>query len=106
MQTDTEAVVKIEWNETCLQHGDSTTVMACRWGPHHHHANAIMMHDAHRPPCCPSIRVIFVTTLFLPLFLELFDCCAVLSTSVIVVAASAPIEVRGILCVRFVDKFK
>jgi len=21
-QTDTEAVVKIEWNETCLQHGD------------------------------------------------------------------------------------
>jgi len=22
MQTDTEAVVKIEWNETCLQHGD------------------------------------------------------------------------------------
>ena len=25
--------------------------------------------------------VILVTTLFLPLFLELFDCCAVLSTS-------------------------
>ncbi len=22
MQTDTEAIVKIEWNETCLQHGD------------------------------------------------------------------------------------
>jgi len=22
MQTDTEAVVKIEWNETCVQHGD------------------------------------------------------------------------------------
>ena len=22
MQTDTKAVVKIEWNETCLQHGD------------------------------------------------------------------------------------
>ncbi len=22
MQTDTEAVVKIEWNESCLQHGD------------------------------------------------------------------------------------
>ncbi len=22
MQTDTEAVVKIEWNKTCLQHGD------------------------------------------------------------------------------------
>jgi len=22
MQTDTEVVVKIEWNETCLQHGD------------------------------------------------------------------------------------
>ena len=22
MQTDTEAVVKIEWNETCLQPGD------------------------------------------------------------------------------------
>jgi len=22
MQTDTEAAVKIEWNETCLQHGD------------------------------------------------------------------------------------
>ncbi len=21
-QTDSEAVVKIEWNETCLQHGD------------------------------------------------------------------------------------
>ena len=82
----------------------STTVMACQWGPHHANANAT--HDAHPPPCCPSIPVILVTTLFLPLFLELFDCCAVLSTSVIVVAASAPIEVRGILCVRFVDKFK
>jgi hypothetical protein len=22
MQTDTEAVVKIEWNKTCMQHGD------------------------------------------------------------------------------------
>jgi len=22
MQTDAEAVVKIEWNKTCLQHGD------------------------------------------------------------------------------------
>ena len=36
--------------------------------------------------CCPSIPVILVTTIFLPLFLVLFDCCVVLSTSVIVVS--------------------
>jgi hypothetical protein len=53
--------------------------MACQWGPHHANANAT--HDAPHPPCCPSIPVILVTTLFLPLFLELFDICAVLSTS-------------------------
>ncbi len=76
--------------------------MACRWGPHHANPNAT--HDAHPPPCCPSITVILVTTLFLPLFLELFDCCAVLSTSVIVVAASAPIEVRGILCIELLHE--
>ena len=29
MQTDTEAVVKIEWNETCLQHGDSKVTNMC-----------------------------------------------------------------------------
>ena len=31
----------------------STTVMACRWGPHHANANAT--HDSPPPPCCPSI---------------------------------------------------
>jgi len=82
----------------------STTVMACRWGPHHANANATHYDDAHPPPCCPSIPVILVTTLVLPLFLELFDCCAVLSTSVIVVAASSPIEVRGILCVELLHE--
>jgi len=26
MQTDTEAVVKIKWNETCLQHNDQMVI--------------------------------------------------------------------------------
>ena len=30
MKTDTKAVVKIEWNETCLQHGDpKVTKQSC-----------------------------------------------------------------------------
>jgi hypothetical protein len=37
MQTDTEAVVKIEWNETCLQHGDPKVMKhelkKSKWNP-------------------------------------------------------------------------
>ncbi len=31
MQTDTEAVVKLEWNETCLQHGDPKELKKSKW---------------------------------------------------------------------------
>ncbi len=37
MQTDTEAVVKIEWNETCLQHDDPKVtkhvLKKSKWNP-------------------------------------------------------------------------
>ncbi len=36
-QTDTETVVKIEWNETCLQHGDPKVtkhdLKKSKWNP-------------------------------------------------------------------------
>jgi hypothetical protein len=36
-QTDTEAVVKIEWNETCLQHGNPKVtkhvLKKLKWNP-------------------------------------------------------------------------